>query len=123
MPSPVGSPSQSRRRLGRTSRASVSRRSRSQFSSSRSAAGALCWTRQLGVRYVVLTDAPTDYSAKEEARLIGSGHSDLVRVLRTEHITIFSVPRPRPLLTGSAPAEVLALAQTYMLLHVEAPGR
>jgi hypothetical protein len=83
----------------------------------------LRWLRQLGVRYVVLTDAPTDYSAKEEARLISSGHSGLVRVLRTEHITIFSVPRPRPLLTGSAPAEVLALAQTYMLLRVEAPGR
>ena len=83
----------------------------------------LRWLRQLGVRYVVLTDAPSDYSAKEEAALIRSGRSGLVPVQRTEHITIFSVPRPRPLLTGSAPAEVLALAQTYMLLHVEAPGR
>ena len=33
----------------------------------------LKWLRSLGVRYVVLTDAPTDYSAKEEARLIASG--------------------------------------------------
>ena len=83
----------------------------------------LRWLRQLGVRYVVLTDAPTDYSAKEEARLIRTGRSGLSRVLRTEHISIFSVPRPRPLLRGSAPAEVLVLAQTYMLLHVDAPGR
>jgi hypothetical protein len=83
----------------------------------------LRWLRRLGVRYVVLTDAPSDYSAKGEARLIRSGRSGLVPVLRTEHITIFSVPRPRPLLTGSAPAEVLAFAQTYMLLHVDAPGR
>ncbi|HMI98829.1 MAG TPA: hypothetical protein VK488_03250 [Gaiellaceae bacterium] len=83
----------------------------------------LRWLRHLGVRYVVLTDAPTDYSSKEEARLIRSGRSGLVRVLRTQHIRIFSVPRPRPLLTGSAPAEVLAFAQSYMLLHVGAPGR
>jgi hypothetical protein len=83
----------------------------------------LRWLRRLGVRYVVLTDAPSDYSSKEEARLIRSGRSGLVPVLYTEHITIFSVPRPRPLVTGSAPAEVYALAQTYMLLHVDAPGR
>jgi hypothetical protein len=83
----------------------------------------LRWLRRLGVRYVVLTDAPTDYSAKEEARVIRSGRSGLVRVLRTEHITIFAVPHPRPLLTGSAPAEVFTLAQTYMLLRVDAPGR
>ncbi|MEP6909064.1 MAG: hypothetical protein ABI896_01380 [Actinomycetota bacterium] len=81
------------------------------------------WLRHLGVRYVVLTDAPTDYSSKEEARLIRSGRSGLMPVHQTKHITIFSVPRPRPLLTGSAPAEVYALAQTYMLLHVDAPGR
>ena len=83
----------------------------------------LRWLRLLGVRYVVLTDAPPDYSAKEEAHLIRSRRSGLVPVLRTRHLTIYSVPRPRPLLTGSAPAEVLALAQTYMLLRVEAPGR
>jgi hypothetical protein len=83
----------------------------------------LHWLRRLGVRYVVLTDAPTDYSAKEEARVIRSGRSGLVRVLHTEHISIFAVPRPRPLLTGSAPAEVFSLKQTYVLLRVDAPGR
>lgn len=83
----------------------------------------LRWLRLLGVRYVVLTDAPSDYSSREEARLIRSGRSGLISVFRTEHITIFSVPRPRPLLTGSAPAKVLALAQTYIRLRVEAPGR
>src|SRR5207249_10117755 len=31
------------------------------------------WLRSLGVRYVVLTDAPTDYSAKREALLIRNG--------------------------------------------------
>lgn len=83
----------------------------------------LRWLRRLGVRYVVLTDAPTDYSANGEARLIRSGGSGLQPVLRTEHITIFSVPRPRPLLTGVAPAEVVSLAQTYVLIRVDEPGR
>jgi hypothetical protein len=81
------------------------------------------WLRHLGVKYVVLTDAPTDYSSKDEARLIRSGRSGLVRVMEAQHLTVFSVPRPRPLLTGAAPAEVLALAQTYILLHVDAAGR
>src|SRR4029453_15029953 len=44
----------------------------------------LHWLRRLGVRYVVLTDAPTDYSATEEARVIRSGRSGLVRGLRAE---------------------------------------
>ncbi len=83
----------------------------------------LRWLRTLGVRYVVLTDAPTDYSSKEEARLIRSGGSGLEPVMRSEHITIFSVPRPRPLLTGVAPAEVVSLAQTYVLIRVDEPGR
>ena len=51
----------------------------------------LGWLRSLGVRYVVLTDAPTDYSSKQEALLIRSGslraeaglpwraHDDLLR--------------------------------------------
>ena len=33
----------------------------------------VAWLRSLGVRYVVLPDAPLDYSAKEEAALIASG--------------------------------------------------
>ena len=40
----------------------------------------LGWLRGLGIRYVVLTDAPTDYSAKAEALLMRSGHSGLKRV-------------------------------------------
>ncbi len=83
----------------------------------------LRWLRRLGVKYVVLTDAPTDYSSKQEALLIRSGRSGLGPVLRTQHLTVFSVPHPRPLLTGVAPAEVLALEQTYILVRVGAAGR
>ena len=37
----------------------------------------VAWLRSLGVRYVVLPDAPLDYSAKEEAALIAGGRSGL----------------------------------------------
>ena len=39
----------------------------------------LAWLRSLGVRYVVLPDAPLDYSAKQEAALIAGGASGLRR--------------------------------------------
>ena len=50
---------------------------------------------RLGVRYVVLTDAPPDYSARDEATLLRSGNSGLSGVLETPQLTIFAVPRPR----------------------------
>ena len=60
----------------------------------------LGWLRRLGVRYVVLTDAPNDYSARGEAELLRSGRAGLKRVLRTPQLTIFEVPSPRPIVTG-----------------------
>jgi hypothetical protein len=82
----------------------------------------LRWLRSLGVRYVVLTDAPPDYSARGEARLLRSGRSGLTRVFRTRHLSIFAVPSPRKLITGPAPARVVALTQTRVSVHVGARG-
>ncbi len=82
----------------------------------------LYWLRSLGTRYVVLTDAPTDYSAKQEALLIQSGNSGLVPVLRATHMTIYGVPRPRRIVTGPAPARVVELAQTRIVVRVGEPG-
>jgi len=83
----------------------------------------LRWLRGLGVRYVVLTDAPTDYSAKREALLIESGRSGLMPVLRRPHLTIYSVPRHVPIVTGQGTAELVELAQTHMILNVSSAGR
>ena len=55
------------------------------------------WLRSLGVRYVVLTDGPLDYSSKQEALLIRSGRSGLIPVKRHPHMTIYAVPHPRRL--------------------------
>jgi hypothetical protein len=82
----------------------------------------LRWLRSLGVRYVVLTDAPTDYSSKQEALLIRSGLSGLKPVFRGEHMTIYSVPKPRRMVTGTGTAEVVELAQTHMTVNLGSPG-
>ena len=69
----------------------------------------VAWLRSLGVRYVVLPDAPLDYSAKEEAALITGGTSSLIPVFRSSHTTIYAVPSPRPIVTGPGRADVLAV--------------
>ena len=80
------------------------------------------WLRSLGVRYVVLAHAPPDYSSRAEAALLASGHSGLRPVLRTSHLTIFAVSRPRPLVTGPYAAVVQQLGSTSIRLHFGGPG-
>jgi hypothetical protein len=81
------------------------------------------WLRSFGVRFVVLTDSPSDYSAKAEARLLRSGRSGLPVVLRTQHLTIFEVPHARGIVTGPAPAHVQLLAASRLVFDVAGPGR
>jgi hypothetical protein len=83
----------------------------------------LRWLRGLGVRYVVLTDTPPDWSAKHEAALLESGRAGLLPVFRSEHLTVFAVPRPRPIVTGPGRAEVVDIGQGHLVLRVERPGR
>jgi hypothetical protein len=82
----------------------------------------LGWLRSLGVKYVVLTDAPTDYSSKREALLIRSGLSGLKTEFTGAHMTIYSVPKPQPIVTGQGRAELVELAQTQMTLDIGSPG-
>ena len=82
----------------------------------------LQWLRSLGVRYVVLTDAPPDYSARAEASLLRSGRSGLTRVMKTRHLSIYEVPSPRELITGPAPARIVKLTQTQVSVQVAARG-
>jgi hypothetical protein len=82
----------------------------------------LRWLRSLGIKYVVLTDAPPDYSARAEARLLRSGRSGLARVMKARHLSIYEVPSPRELITGPAPARVVALTQTRVSIEVASKG-
>ena len=83
----------------------------------------VAWLRQLGVRYVVLTDAPTDYSARSEAELLRSGRSRLPIVERTPTTTIYAVPEPRPIVTGPGAPRVVKLGLTSITIAVHRPGR
>jgi hypothetical protein len=85
--------------------------------------GYLKWLRSLGVRYVVLTSAPPDYSARREAALIASGRSGLRPVVRTPRETVYAVPSPRPLITGPGPARVVLMTQERILLRLSRGGR
>jgi hypothetical protein len=83
----------------------------------------LAWLRGLGVRYVVLPDAPLDYSAKEEGELLASGRSGLRVAFRSAHTTIYAVPSPRSIVTGPGRPRVLSLEQHRITLAVTHPGR
>ena len=85
--------------------------------------GYVAWLRSLGVRYVVLPDAPLDYSAKKEGTLVAGGHSGLHVVFRSAHTTIYAVPAPRGIVTGPGNPSVLSLDEHEMTLALAGPGR
>jgi hypothetical protein len=82
----------------------------------------LGWLHALGVRYVVLTDAPLDYSARGEARLIRSGRSGLHPLRKFAHATIYSVPEPRGIVTGAVGARVTRFAAAAISVSVPHAG-
>jgi hypothetical protein len=80
------------------------------------------WLRSLGIRYVVLTEAPHDYSARAEAELLRSGRAGLKSVLRTPQLTIFEVPSPRPIVTGPGPVYVRELTRSRLVMRLGRRG-
>jgi len=83
----------------------------------------LGWLRTLGVKYVVLTDAPVDYSARGEAALLRSGHTPLRPVFRSLHSTIYEVPRATPILTGMPGAHIESLTESKIVIAAERAGQ
>jgi len=83
----------------------------------------LRWLRGLGVKYVVLSSAPPDYSSRAEAALVGSGRGGLVPVMATQTLTIYQVPTPTPILTGPGSPQLASLTQARMDLVVTEAGR
>jgi hypothetical protein len=80
------------------------------------------WLRDLGVRYVLLSDAPPDYSSRIESKLIRSGHSGLRLVYHDAHVRIFELPHASPIVTGRADATVLWMLPTRMVIFVQRAG-
>ncbi len=75
----------------------------------------VAWLHSLGVAYVVLSDAPPDYSSREEAALVPTA---LQRVFASPHIAIYAVPGPRAITS----ADVLAFHDSSLAVRVEHAG-
>jgi len=71
------------------------------------------WLHRLGVRYVVLTNAPSDYSSHAEAKLVRR----FAPVFATSELTIYAVPHPQPIAPG-----LLALTESHIKIAVAHPG-
>jgi hypothetical protein len=80
------------------------------------------WLRALGVRFVLLPDAPVDYSSRHEAALIRSGRVNLKLVFRSAHIRVYEVPNASPMITGRAGGSVLYLEPTRIVAEVPEAG-
>src|SRR5262249_17388900 len=82
----------------------------------------VAWLRHLGVQYVVLTNAPPDYSSRREARLVRSGEVGLRKVFASRAVSIYAVPRPRAIVTGPGRPEVLAFRESRLRVRVSRGG-
>ncbi|HYW28990.1 MAG TPA: hypothetical protein VE824_04195 [Gaiellales bacterium] len=83
------------------------------------------WLRSVGVRYVLLPDAPLDYSSMREAALLRSGASGLMVAGRTRHWTFYELPNATPIVTAprGLHAKLTYLGQERIVVHVSGPGR
>ena len=82
----------------------------------------VAWLRRLGVAYVVLTDAPPDYSSRREAKLVRSGQAGLRRVFATPRSRSTPCREPQPIVTGPGRPTVLALRESRLLVRVTRGG-
>jgi hypothetical protein len=79
------------------------------------AAEYVAWLHSLGVEYVVLSDAPTDYSSRREAKIVPTA---LKPVYSSPHITIYGVPHARRI----TDARVLAFSGSALTVRTDHAG-
>src|SRR4029079_13911465 len=82
----------------------------------------LGWLRGLGVRHVVLTDAPTDYSARGEARLLRSDRTPLRRGFTGRHLVVIVAPNATCILPGPPGGGVVALTESRIVIAARRAG-
>ncbi|MDX6664099.1 MAG: hypothetical protein QOG68_305 [Solirubrobacteraceae bacterium] len=86
------------------------------------ASGYQRWLRSLGVRFVVLTDAAPDYSARREAALLRGGQSGLRTVFRSAHLRIYEVPSPRAIISGPGHPQITVMGRERLTATVTTAG-
>jgi hypothetical protein len=82
----------------------------------------LHWLHRLAVRYVLLTDAPPEYSASAEAALVAGPRSPLHAAFRSRHLTVYEVPKPRSLIAGPGTARILLFGGSTIVLTASQRG-
>jgi hypothetical protein len=82
----------------------------------------IAWLRRLGAAYVVLTNAPPDYTSRREAKLVRGSDTGLRKVFATRAVSVYAVPRPQPILTGPGRPTVLALREARLAIRVSRGG-
>jgi hypothetical protein len=90
------------------------------YDGSLTAAGYLTWLRSRGVGWVALPDAPVDWGATAEKRLVVGGLPYLREIWRGQHWRLFRVTAPAPVARGAA--EVTGMTDSTVLLHVAHAG-
>jgi hypothetical protein len=81
------------------------------------------WLRNLGVRYVLLSDTQLGRMGEQrEADLLTSGHSGLRKVFVTENWRIYELPGAEPVIRAVAPARVTELSHERIAGSISAPG-
>jgi hypothetical protein len=78
------------------------------------------WLHQLAVRFVAVSDAEIDYSAKAEVALIDRGLPYLHMVLRTRHWRVYEVSGATPIVQGAA--TLRTLGPNYLTLDATRTG-
>jgi hypothetical protein len=78
------------------------------------------WLAQNAISYVALADAPLDYSARDEARLVASAPGYLHEVWRSADWRLFAVRDAAPL--AQAPSELTQLGSDSFTLRAPAAG-
>ena len=78
------------------------------------------WLLETGVRYVALSDAPMDFSSRQEAALIRDGLSFLREVFTSANWRIYAVLHAQPLASG--PGELTAMDDDGFTLQATHPG-
>jgi hypothetical protein len=82
----------------------------------------VAWLRRLAVKYVVLTDAPPDYSSVNEVGLLRREPAGLRLVFQTATMRIFEVEHLSGIVTGAPGAHVVGLDSTSATLFLPRPG-
>ncbi len=84
------------------------------------AASYRAWLQRLAVRYVAVAQAPADYSARAELKLISDGLPYLRLVAALPHWRVYAVDRATSLATGVA--RVSEMGPNSLTLEVARPG-